>query len=262
MRDELVADIGDYGKYGLLRRLFGNPEEKEEPDHQLTLGVLWFYRENIGRDGNDLAYLNDRDPLALLDPFLHGRLTEMRDQCRRTVCEVQREGLLPVEQHHYFREVVQGLRDQWIGRACAQMARANVVFLDPDNGIEPPGGYNGQHVRIDDLIQLYNSEQGKSLIIYQHRDTRHFPTAEEQIHALVERLRVRDGRLRQLNGQRLNGQIRIFQWRERFFFIVFVHLNHQALNAALDGFANSDWSTLGNFSEETRWLGDLANHQR
>ena len=271
MRNELVADIGDYGKYGLLRSLFGRPElgEAGNPNHDLRLGVVWYYRANEEKDGNRLAYLFGPTPmhtaLAQLDPFLHQCLKGLLYLDMRRVANVQQAGFLSVAAINYFAGPVQGLRVNWIVDACTQMAGADVVFLDPDNGIEPLGGGDQKHARIDDLCRIYNSENGKSLIVYQHRNDRGFPNVEggapEQMLTLVQRLRCHDNESQARNLPRLNGQIRIFQWHGKFFFIVFVHPNQPALNAELDAFAASNWCTPENFAEVTHWLGDLANHQ-
>ena len=43
MQDQYVGDIGDFGKYGLLRHLFGRPEGADAaPEDALRLGVVWY----------------------------------------------------------------------------------------------------------------------------------------------------------------------------------------------------------------------------
>ena len=41
MQNKYVGDIGDFGKYGLLREIFGRPEEPGT-GCGLTLGVAWY----------------------------------------------------------------------------------------------------------------------------------------------------------------------------------------------------------------------------
>ena len=45
MRDEWVGDIGDLGKYGLLRVLTGYPDAPE--GERLKLGVVWYYNRDV-----------------------------------------------------------------------------------------------------------------------------------------------------------------------------------------------------------------------
>ena len=44
MQDRFVGDIGDFGKYGLLRTLAGI-EPKAEPGYRL--GVVWYLRPEV-----------------------------------------------------------------------------------------------------------------------------------------------------------------------------------------------------------------------
>ena len=41
MQNQYVGDIGDFGKYGLLREIFGRPEVPES-GCGLRLGVAWY----------------------------------------------------------------------------------------------------------------------------------------------------------------------------------------------------------------------------
>ena len=51
MKDQYVGDIGDFGKYGLLRYLNGR---------SLRIGVNWYLTPRDGRtDGNHTEYLED-----------------------------------------------------------------------------------------------------------------------------------------------------------------------------------------------------------
>ena len=48
MQDRYVGDVGDFGKYGLLRALCGG---------DLTLGVVWYLYpdEEANNDGDDIG---------------------------------------------------------------------------------------------------------------------------------------------------------------------------------------------------------------
>ena len=70
MQDRFVGDIGDFGKYGLLRALTGiYPEAKPS----LSLGVVWYLnvKEPDSRgDGQRLRYLDNPDHFRDCDPEL------------------------------------------------------------------------------------------------------------------------------------------------------------------------------------------------
>jgi hypothetical protein len=56
MQNRYVGDIGDYGKYALLRHLCACATGKS-----LRLGVIWclFPDETINNDGKHISYLKD-----------------------------------------------------------------------------------------------------------------------------------------------------------------------------------------------------------
>lgn len=58
MQDKFVADIGDFGKYGLLRTLAGI-EPKARPGYRL--GVVWYFGDDGKLHNADLAYLSKPD---------------------------------------------------------------------------------------------------------------------------------------------------------------------------------------------------------
>ena len=54
MKNSYVGDIGDFGKYGLLRHLCGVTGKGTDGD-PLRLGVVWYLNEGQGTD-----YLTDK----------------------------------------------------------------------------------------------------------------------------------------------------------------------------------------------------------
>ena len=58
MQNKYVGDIGDFGKYGLLRALTGHQTTSASEPH-LTLGVVWylFPNETTTADGKFIGYL-------------------------------------------------------------------------------------------------------------------------------------------------------------------------------------------------------------
>ena len=232
MRDELVADIGDFGKYAMLRALFGRPEENEIPDHGLNLGIVWYYNYDIGQHGNLIGYLCPPAPLAQFDPFLHARLHALVKEGRRTVHDVREEEILQVEHDSYFQCVVADPRGQWIQMACAGTANSDVIFLDPDTGVVNGGHADIQHVTIEQLNDFYIHGGGKSLIIFQ--DLRYAPGG------VTNRI---DHLARLLRSQLDPGpQIWALRWRRgprRVYFVV-VHPNHAGVfNPQVQGFVNN-----------------------
>ena len=98
MQDRYVGDVGDFGKYGLLRSLC----REDEHGAELRLGVLW-YRF----DGDDSAAANDgRHTDYLFAPSRHERFLRQCDpdlfermlhlvKNNRSIAAVEANGVLP-----------------------------------------------------------------------------------------------------------------------------------------------------------------------
>ena len=112
--------------------------------------------------------------LSLLDPYLYMKLRDLITRDRRTVRNIESSGVFPIQTTRYFIDPVEiaDNRGNWFGRACNSTQGADLVFLDPNIGIQPmsdripgPG-----HVGFYELSQLTSGNQ--SVVAYQHlRDT-------------------------------------------------------------------------------------------
>ena len=105
MQNQYVGDIGDFGKYGLLRALAGDP---------LRLGVVWYLfpyeppKEPGKGDGKFIDYLchptAKERKLIECDPFLYDKLHKIViDEKDRRVVRVQEKesGILPTDTLYY-----------------------------------------------------------------------------------------------------------------------------------------------------------------
>lgn len=183
MQGRYVGDAGDFGKYGLLRSLCRG----DERGAALRLGVLW-YRF----DGDDSATTNDgRHTDYLFAPSRNERLLRRCDHelfkkmlhlvnNDRSIAAVEASGALPADTV-FFREVLSfkevprrerdGKRDRWINAGLRRVKDAEVVFFDPDNGLEVPSRSSvdlmgSKYVYYNDLQLCW--ERGQSLVIYHH----------------------------------------------------------------------------------------------
>lgn len=62
-------------------------------------------------------------------------------------------------------------RWKWLQKVKASLVGCNIVFLDPDNGLEPPGfrptrRRAGKSVQYSELMEL--NERGRTLVVYHH----------------------------------------------------------------------------------------------
>ena len=165
MKNSYVGDIGDFAKYGLLRHLCGMTGNQTGAK-PLRLGVVWYLNEGTGTE-----YLTDESKGAELaecdvDLYQKLQLLESGDD-RRTIAAVRDRYILPCNTLYYERPLTGASRSEWFTGALNAISEAELVFVDPDNGIAPPGRKVGpKHVSIAELEKLWRAN--KSLVIYQH----------------------------------------------------------------------------------------------
>jgi hypothetical protein len=160
MKDQYCGDINDYRKYGLLRIFAGGP--------RLKIGVCWMLTPNDARnDGNHRNYLRQPDRFRKYDPQLFDQLRKLD-----TVCAVERARLIPGAR--FWRKGIprpNREREAWLEKMCARFGGREVVFFDPDNGLEvksQPWGImaSPKHLYWREVSRIW--ARGLSVVIYQH----------------------------------------------------------------------------------------------
>jgi len=147
MRHSYVGDVGDYGKYGLLRTLVGDGQE-------VRLGVVWYLTDATenNNDGKHDGYLKrgskrQREAFERCDPPLYARMKAIREQQRLNIAMVQDGSVLPQNTIFYGTPVPRATiggdyeaawkqRDDWHSRSLDTMSSVDCVLIDPDNGVE------------------------------------------------------------------------------------------------------------------------------
>ncbi len=174
MQDRYVGDAGDYAKYALLKALAGPTTDA------IRLGVLWYLFPDEGHngDGRHIAYL--QQPLmAARDPETHAALKELVRTGQRSVEAVQRSSLLPADTLYYASQVAArgtpavrvAHRTNWFQEGIKSLAAADLIFFDPDNGVETPALKQsdfkaGKYAFWEEIEAAWLA--GKSLVIYNH----------------------------------------------------------------------------------------------
>jgi hypothetical protein len=184
MQDRYAGDIGDFGKYGLLRMLAAPP---------LSLGIVWYRIPDAlrGTDGQRTGYLDAPVRFRACDPPLFDALRDMVQNGRRSVSEVLSRDLLPTLSCSDDRFLTSPTgRDPWLSDAQDATAGCDLVFLDPDNGLAPSSVRIGQNASIKyaflaDLVPFL--ARGQSLCLYHHLSRR--KKAPDQIATLFHRVR-------------------------------------------------------------------------
>ena len=202
MQNRYTGDVGDFGKYGLLRHLTGQMETLPSTV-PMRLGVVWYLYpdESHNDDGKYTGYLSDtpanHSEFRVCDPDLYDAMRHLVEIGNRSVAAVQQNRILPENTMYYEpslsfpgrmpRSERESTRADWFEGALQATADADVIFVDPDNSLsDPASGINAsidplrktgpKYVFIADLCRFY--ERGQSLIVYHHLGRR--GTAVEQ----------------------------------------------------------------------------------
>ena len=250
MQNRYVGDIGDFGKYGLLRSLCGISETANS-DRLPCLGVVWYLYpdESHNSDGKYTGYLaRNSDNHARFrdcDPVLYDALHQLVSENDRHINAVRGSGIFSSDTtyfdhplsypHRQPRNARQAARDNWLQGALAATAEADVIFVDPDNGISEtvdPLRKNGpKYVFMDDLRQF--AGRGHSLIIYHHLGRR--GTAIQQIRYWARTLQ------QNLSLPRLPWSLWYHRGAARAYFIVAQERHSDVLEDRFARFINGHW---------------------
>lgn len=144
MQDRYAGDVGDFGKFALLRHLF--------EDTHYRLGVVWyrFPDEHHNNDGKHVNYLL-KPKFQQVDRCLCDNLTRIVG-AKRSIESLNRSGLLRIgtvyysepldfhdkhpKQTSHDKKIREAGRLDWHKKAMASVSDCNAIFIDPDNGLE------------------------------------------------------------------------------------------------------------------------------
>ncbi len=174
MQDRYVGDVGDFVKLAILRAL--------QPGHRL--GVAWWLYpdERHNTDGRHISYLQRPSEWRALDPDLFDGLARIVASGDRRVSALQNAGFLTNTVFHDETIPTEGTpakrraaRHAWLTRVQIAMTDRDLVFLDPDNGLEPAGFSlgalsGGKCISLAQLSAL--AAPSKTLIVYHHQTRR------------------------------------------------------------------------------------------
>lgn len=166
MQDRYAGDIGDYGKFGLLKALQAEG---------FRLGINWYKatpptkKEKENEDGKHRI----AERYDACDPVLAETLRAISTSPQRSIEALQQAALLDAARTVYFREeVTVAGRAQWHEDALQALADCDLVFLDPDNGllVKSVGRRSAKSVKyvFDEELNDYLA-RGQSVVLYNHR---------------------------------------------------------------------------------------------
>jgi hypothetical protein len=166
MKAQYVGDIGDLGKLLLLKHLAGL---------RLKIGVNWILTENDDRsDGKHRDYIRygGRDCLCCCDEELYENMLPLAKKSKndRRIDDLERVVRKQCGIDSFYSELFNSVtsRKSSDDGAFAQLKPqvADLVFFDPDNGIDLQAGSSAKHVYLPELKRYWHREQ--SLLVYHH----------------------------------------------------------------------------------------------
>ena len=252
MQNRYVGDLGDFGKYGLLRRLCLQDRGNALP--ALSLGVVWYLVPDEGHnsDGKFIQYLDptakNQQHFRVCDPGLYDALRDIVESNARKVTSVRNTGVLPPgTSYHEMPLSFAGintpmarissqrtrLRKNWLTQALHSTEGRDLVFLDPDNGFEvkvaPYDPRGPKYAFFDELVPF--AERGQSLIVYHHIGRR--GSAEHQV-------RSRFVQIEECLGL-TSFALLYHRGSARAFFLIPADKHRDAIKSKVDNFLDSPW---------------------
>ena len=160
MRDQYAGDVSDVLKFAFLRALAGTDRK---------LGIAWYYAP--GDDGRpDGRHLEWRDEAAWrrLDEDLHAGLATLPE---RSIAALERAAIWPTGKlFHREPMPTRAERSVWGKRKRNALDGANLVFLDPDNGI---GKETQKHATFSEIRLLRKPGRAIVFITFPGRNMQH-----------------------------------------------------------------------------------------
>ena len=171
MRDQYAGDISDLLKLAFLRKLAGN---------RRALGVGWYYNAaHDGRpDGRHREYAQEPKWRSLDDDAWNA----LRTFAEPSVVALQRLPIWPAKTcFHRIPVPATGNRHTWASDMREALKSANIVFLDPDNGL---GYATERHATAAEVAAIRQPGRAVVLIKFPGRNGTHLQQLERYREAL------------------------------------------------------------------------------
>ena len=188
MKNQYVGDIGDYGKYALLRTFL---------DAGIKVGVNWYLTENDGSmDGKFTEYLK-KGNLRHYQPEIFDSLSDIAFDTDKTVLDVENSGIL--RGACFYSSLLKPVgkpaervvaRNEWFMESVSALADADLIFMDPDNGLLETGDASKagaeKYILPEEAEAYFNS--GKNVVYYCHKGRRSLGAWGRYMDIMFERL--------------------------------------------------------------------------
>ena len=229
MKNQYTGDIGDYTKLGILRGL-----EKVG----FSIGLNWYITPDEPKhsktftDGKHTKFLEYDCDTPDIDLFC--ALQKIGLSQNRSVARLERAKLF--ENTLFWNKILEGKsRDKWHLEAFKKLGKQDVIFLDPDNGLEVkstnPYSKNGnKYTTYKEAADYYG--QGATVIIYNHRDRKPENEYLKRFYRFIDMEETKNAKMFYLRASRYSVRDYLFLAQERHF---------SDLERAIDDFLATEW---------------------
>ena len=237
MQDRYAGDVGDFGKIGLLKCLQAQG---------FNIGVNWYRVPTLKAEKNKDGLFKQDDgkylvpaSIAECDLPLAKKLTEIATG-NRSVEAIQKADLIPNAVYYSDYLTVED-RARWHEKAKETLSGADLVFMDPDNGllVDSVGKNSARSIKYafyEEVKDYFDS--GKSVLVYNHRcrkkQQQYFDEIEDKIQ---EEVKVYNAVIRAFTFPK--GSIR------DYFAIPACKEHYEMICDAFIAMKNSKWGELG-----------------
>lgn len=171
MKNQYLADIGDYGKYGLLRFL---------ASEGIRIGINWYLtKDDVTNDGKFKGYLDRPIEHWMCDEELFEELKELKGT---TIDAVKEKALIPGAVYYskvldtagLLPQIRSNAREKWFSESLDVLQSAQLIFADPDNGISyriTKRMKSSEKYILPDEVKAYY-DQDKDVVFYCHKGRR------------------------------------------------------------------------------------------
>lgn len=229
MKNQYAGDVGDYTKLGILRGL---------ENAGFSIGLNWYltldepeYSKTF-TDGKHTKFLECDCDTPDID--LYCALQKIGLSNNRTVARLERAKLF--ENTLFWNKMLEGKsRDKWHLEALKKLGKQDVIFLDPDNGLEVkstnPYSKNGnKYTTYKEAADYY--VQGATVIIYNHRDRKPENEYLKRFYRFIDMEETKNAKMFYLRASRYSVRDYLFLVQERHF---------SDLETAIDNFLATEW---------------------
>ena len=178
MKNQYVADVGDYGKISLLKAF---------SDSGIKVGINWYHTSDDGTgDGKHTSYLEKSDDMKKYCPNVFEKLKTII-ATDRSITALEKARIL--KNAVYFNELMDfsgsysekmNQRVEWASKAERKLQSAELIFLDPDNGLLTSNNKKRRntekYVLPEEIVSLYENH---NVLYYCHKGRRKEEVWEE-----------------------------------------------------------------------------------